>query len=123
MTVSERLAQRRSPGETLVEVDEDSSGPVLVVVTDRASALVDSITVLLHRLGVGYLTLTHSSPSVTRDADGLLTGVDTGGGAGPLVWFTPARAPPGPAGCRPPTCSHPPPGCRSPCRSRRRPPA
>lgn len=56
VTVSERLAQRRSPGETLVEVDEDSSGPVLRVVTDRASALVDSITVLLlHRLGVGYL--------------------------------------------------------------------
>ncbi|HPY25165.1 MAG TPA: NAD-glutamate dehydrogenase [Mycobacterium sp.] len=94
MTVSERLAQRRSPGETLVEVDEDSSGPVLVVVTDRASALVDSITVLLHRLGVGYLTLTHSSPSVTRDADGLLTGVDTGGSAIPESWITAELAPP-----------------------------
>ncbi|TXI43023.1 MAG: NAD-glutamate dehydrogenase [Mycobacterium sp.] len=88
MTVSERLAQRRSPGETLVEVDEDSSGPVLRVVTDQAAALVDSITVLLHRLGVGYLSLTHTSPVVTRDADGVLIGVDTGGPAIPESWIT-----------------------------------
>lgn len=94
MTVSERLAHRRSAGETLVEVDEDSSGPVLRVVTDQASALVDSITVLLHRLGVGYLSMTHSSPLVTRDADGVLTGLDGGGPAIPESWITADLAPP-----------------------------
>ena len=89
MTVSERSAQRRNPGETLVEVDDNPSGSVLRVITDQAGDLVDSLTVLLHRLGVGYRSLTHSSPSVERDADGRLTGVHPEGWAGPAEsWIT-----------------------------------
>lgn len=64
MTVHEW--QHRSPGETLVEVDETSS--LLRVVTDQAATLVDSVTVLLSRLGVGFLSLTHETGSAPSES-------------------------------------------------------
>ncbi|MFL6088150.1 MAG: NAD-glutamate dehydrogenase, partial [Mycobacterium sp.] len=53
-----RLGRHRSIGDTRVAVyaDDDPGGfgPALQVVTDNASMLMDSVTVLLHRLGVSY---------------------------------------------------------------------
>ena len=72
----ERLAQHRRVGETLVEVygsdDPGGFGPALQIVTDQATMLLDSVTVLLHRLGVAYVALMHPAVWVRRDEDGTL---------------------------------------------------
>ena len=51
-----RLGARRSMGETKVAVypadDPSGVGPALQLVTDQSGMLTDSVTVLLHRLGV-----------------------------------------------------------------------
>jgi glutamate dehydrogenase len=56
-----RLGRHRSFGDTRVAVyaDDDPSGvgPALQIVTDNASMLMDSVTVLLHRLGVAYTAI------------------------------------------------------------------
>ena len=74
-----RLADRRGVGETLVEVygadDAAGFGPALQIVTDQAAMLMDSVTVLLHRLGVAYVALMHPTVRVRRDADDTLAGV------------------------------------------------
>ena len=53
-----RLGRQRKVGETLVELypqdDPAGFGPAMQIVTDYASMLMDSVTVLLHRLGVAY---------------------------------------------------------------------
>ena len=53
-----RLGRHRSFGDTRVAVyaDDDPAGfgPALQIVTDNAPMLMDSVTVLLHRLGVAY---------------------------------------------------------------------
>ncbi len=53
-----RLGRRRQAGETLVETyrsdDPGNFGPAIQIVTDHATMLMDSVTVLLHRLGVAY---------------------------------------------------------------------
>jgi glutamate dehydrogenase len=53
-----RLGKHRSFGDTRVAVyaenDPAGFGPALQIVTDNASMLMDSVTVLLHRLGVAY---------------------------------------------------------------------
>ncbi|CAM2820158.1 NAD-glutamate dehydrogenase [Mycobacterium intermedium] len=53
-----RLAQVRPAGESRVAVypadDPAGFGPALQVVTEHGGMLMDSVTVLLHRLGVGY---------------------------------------------------------------------
>jgi glutamate dehydrogenase len=76
MAAHQRLAHRRRPGETLVAVypdgDPDGVGPALQIVTDEATTLLDSVTVLLHRLGLGFSTLTHPVLAVRRDAAGVL---------------------------------------------------
>ncbi len=75
----EHLAQCRQPGETLVRVygsgDDGGFGPALQIVTDQAAMLMDSVTVLLHRLGVAYRSLMHPQMWVRRDGDGNLTSV------------------------------------------------
>ena len=79
-----QLAHRREPGQTLVEfhpAGDDGVGPALQIVTDSAAMLLDSVTVLLHRLGVGYLWLMHPGMAVHRDADGTLTEVRPAAGA------------------------------------------
>jgi glutamate dehydrogenase len=53
-----RLGRHRAFGDTRVAVytadDAAGFGPALQIVTDNASMLMDSVTVLLHRLGVAY---------------------------------------------------------------------
>lgn len=82
----ERLARRRRPGETLVEVyaagDADGVGPALQIVTDQAAMLMDSVTVLLHRLSVAYVALMHPTVRVHRDAEGALLDVRPAGNGG-----------------------------------------
>jgi len=79
------LAQHRRVGETLVEVvaagETTGFGPALQIVTDQATTLMDSVTVLLHRLGVAYVALMHPCLSVRRDADGALLDVSVAGDA------------------------------------------
>src|SRR3981081_2977003 len=56
-----RPGQHRSFGDTRVagyaEDDPAGFGPALQIVTDNASMLMDSVTVLLHRLGVASTAL------------------------------------------------------------------
>src|SRR5258708_6547329 len=53
-----RLGSHRPPGESRVAIyrldDPAGFGPALQVVTDNGAMLMDSVTVLLHRLGVPY---------------------------------------------------------------------
>ncbi|WNG85926.1 NAD-glutamate dehydrogenase [Mycobacterium sp. ITM-2016-00317] len=71
-----RLGAQRSPGATLVAVHgadaEGGFGPALQVVTDNASMLMDSITVLLHRTGVAYSAIMNPVFRVRRGAGGEL---------------------------------------------------
>jgi glutamate dehydrogenase len=56
-----RLGRHRSFGDTRVAVyaDDDPAGfgAALQIVTDNAAMLMDSVTVLLHRLGVAYTAI------------------------------------------------------------------
>ena len=83
IAAQQRLAHRRRVGETLVAViaadDPGGFGPALQIVTDEATLLMDSVTVLLHRLGVAYVALMHPAVWVLRDADGILTEVGPAG--------------------------------------------
>ncbi len=71
-----RLGRRRLPGETLVEVypagDPAGFGPAIQIVTDHATLLMDSVTVLLHRLGVAYKAIMNPILRVRRDHSGEL---------------------------------------------------
>ncbi len=71
-----RLGAQRSPGATLVAVHgadvEGGFGPALQVVTDNATMLMDSITVLLHRIGVAYTAIMNPVFRVRRGAGGEL---------------------------------------------------
>ena len=96
IAAQERLAHRRRVGETLVEVygtdDPGGFGPALQIVTDQDVMLMDSVTVLLHRLGVAYVALMHPAVWVCRDADGTLievrsTGHETDGDAVEESWI------------------------------------
>ena len=66
-----RLGRRRQAGETLVEVypsdDPGGFGPAIQIVTDHATLLMDSVTVLLHRLGVAYKAIMNPILRVRRD--------------------------------------------------------
>ena len=77
------LAHRRRVGETLVAVTSPvgDAGPALQIVTDQAAMLIDSVTVLLHRLGVAYVALMNPVMRVRRDAEGRLLDVQSGAGA------------------------------------------
>ena len=76
IAAQQRLAARRRAGETRVEFydgdDPEGFGPALQIVTDQATMLMDSVTVLLHRLGVPYVALMHPALRVRRDPDGNL---------------------------------------------------
>lgn len=69
-----RLAQHRPSGESAVAVypaeDAAGFGPALQVVTDQGSMLMDSVTVLLHRLGLGYTAIMTPVFEVRRDPSG-----------------------------------------------------
>ena len=69
-----RLGSRRSIGETKVAVypadDPTGVGPALQLVTDQSTMLMDSVTVLLHRLGVAYVAIMDPVFRVRRDPTG-----------------------------------------------------
>ena len=81
-----RLSQHRPAGESRVAVyppdDPGGFGPALQVVTDDGAMLMDSITVLLHRLGVAYTAIMNPVFRVRRDDAGELIGVDPHTSAG-----------------------------------------
>ena len=74
-----RLGRRRPVGDTRVAVyaDDDPAGfgPALQVVTDQASMLMDSVTVLLHRLGVAYVAIMNPIFRVRRGPTGDLLSI------------------------------------------------
>ena len=71
-----RLGRHRSIGDTRVAVyaDDDPGGlgPALQIVTDNAPMLMDSVTVLLHRLGVAYKAIMNPVFRARRDPSGEL---------------------------------------------------
>ncbi|MGE2733100.1 NAD-glutamate dehydrogenase [Mycolicibacterium vaccae] len=70
------LGHRRARGETLVREygpgDAGDFGPALQVITDNTDMLMDSVTVLLHRIGVAYKAIMNPVFRVRRGADGEL---------------------------------------------------
>jgi glutamate dehydrogenase len=75
-----RLGQHRPHGESCVAVyppdDPAGFGPALQVVTDHGGMLMDSVTVLLHRLGVSYTALMTPVFEVHRSSTGELLSID-----------------------------------------------
>ncbi len=71
-----RLGRRRKDAETLIEVypsdDPGGFGPAIQIVTDYATLLMDSVTVLLHRLGVAYKAIMNPILRVRRSPTGEL---------------------------------------------------
>ena len=69
-----RLGHRRSIGETKVAVygADDPVGPALQLVTDQSAMLMDSVTVLMHRLGVAYVAIMNPVFRVRRNPSGEL---------------------------------------------------
>ncbi len=83
-----RLGSHRPAGESRVAVyppdDPGGFGPALQVVTDDGAMLMDSVTVLLHRLGVSYAAIMNPVFHVRRDDTGdlLAVGPKASGGDG-----------------------------------------
>ncbi|OMC44296.1 NAD-glutamate dehydrogenase [Mycobacterium sp. IS-1264] len=75
-----RLGQCRPAGGNCVCVhpadDPAGFGPALQVVTDHGGMLMDSITVLLHRLGVDYTAIMNPVFAVRRNPEGELLSVE-----------------------------------------------
>ncbi|HYJ54818.1 MAG TPA: NAD-glutamate dehydrogenase, partial [Mycobacterium sp.] len=71
-----RLGLQRSPGATRVAVysedDPGGFGPALQIVTDNATMLMDSVTVLMHRVGVAYKAIMNPVFRVRRGPSGEL---------------------------------------------------
>ncbi|MEB3067619.1 NAD-glutamate dehydrogenase [[Mycobacterium] vasticus] len=89
-----RLAQHRLAGETRVAVypadDPGGFGPALQVVTEHGGMLMDSVAVLLHRLGVAYVGIMSPVFTVQRDAAGELLSVEprsADGAMGAEAWI------------------------------------
>ncbi|WP_125078431.1 NAD-glutamate dehydrogenase [Mycobacterium sp. P7213] len=78
-----RLARHRLAGETRVAVltadDPAGCGPALQVVTEHGGMLMDSVAVLLHRLGVAYVGIMSPVFAVQRDEAGELRSVEPRG--------------------------------------------
>jgi glutamate dehydrogenase len=75
-----RLGQSRPAGSSCVCVhpadDPAGFGPALQVVTDHGGLLMDSVTVLLHRLGVDYTAIMTPVFEVRRNSDGELLSIE-----------------------------------------------
>jgi glutamate dehydrogenase len=75
-----RLGRRRHIGDTRVAVypedDPGGFGPALQIVTDNASMLMDSVTVLLQRLGVAYQAIMNPVFRVRRGPSGELLEIE-----------------------------------------------
>ncbi|WP_292989855.1 NAD-glutamate dehydrogenase [Mycobacterium sp.] len=79
LTAHYRLGSHRPAGESRVAIyppdDPAGFGPALQVVTDDGAMLMDSVTVLLHRLGVAYAVIMNPVFRVRRNDDGDLLAV------------------------------------------------
>src|ERR1700739_4900491 len=75
-----RLGEHRPAGESCVAFypadDPAGFGPALQVVTDHGGMLMDSVTILLHRLGVSYTALMTPVFAVRRSPTGELLSVE-----------------------------------------------
>ena len=75
-----RLGQHRAFGDTRVAVYPDRAaagfGPALQIVTDNAAMLMDSVTVLLHRLGVAYTAIMNPVFRARRGPSGELLAIE-----------------------------------------------
>ncbi|ODR05650.1 NAD-glutamate dehydrogenase [Mycolicibacillus koreensis] len=75
-----RLGRQRRPDDIRVAVyaadDPVGFGPALQVVTSHGTMLMDSVAVLLHRLGVGYSGIMNPVFRARRDADGTLLSIE-----------------------------------------------
>ena len=75
-----RLGRQRTFGDTRVAVygedDPAGFGPALQIVTDNASMLMDSVTVLLHRLGVAYKAIMNPVFRTRRGPSGELLAIE-----------------------------------------------
>lgn len=71
-----KVGRKRSMGETKVAVyasgDQSGCGPAIQIVTDASAMSMDSVTVLLHRLGVAYVAIMNPVFRVRRSANGEL---------------------------------------------------
>jgi glutamate dehydrogenase len=80
-----RLGSHRAFGDTRVAVytedDPGGFGPALQIVTDNASMLMDSVTVLLHRLGVAYKAIMNPVLRARRGPNGDLLALEPASGA------------------------------------------
>jgi glutamate dehydrogenase len=95
-----RLGAHRPAGESRVAVyppnGDGGFGPALQVVTDDGAMLMDSVTVLLHRLGVAYAAIMNPVFHVRRDSAGDLLAVgpkDSGGDGIDETWIHVQLAP------------------------------
>ncbi len=72
------LAGRRLPGEARVAVYDGNErfGPALQIVADNGETLMDSVTMLLHRLGVPYAAIMNPHFDVRRGPAGELLDVE-----------------------------------------------
>jgi glutamate dehydrogenase len=74
------LGHHRSFGDTRVAVyaedDPGGFGPALQIVTDNAAMLMDSVTVLLHRLGVAYKAIMNPVLRARRGPSGELLAIE-----------------------------------------------
>ncbi|MBJ7338855.1 NAD-glutamate dehydrogenase [Mycolicibacterium sp.] len=74
-----RVGRQRSAGETKVAVhsagDSSGVGPAIQIVTDQDAVLMDTVTVLLHRLGVFYVGIMNPVFRVRRNPAGELVDV------------------------------------------------
>ena len=75
-----RLGSHRADRESRVAVyladDPAGFGPALQVVIDNGAMLMDSVTVLLHRVGVPYVAIMNPVFEVRRNADGDLLSIE-----------------------------------------------
>ncbi|BBZ29506.1 NAD-specific glutamate dehydrogenase [Mycolicibacterium madagascariense] len=73
------VGRRRSTGDTKVQVyaadDASGIGPAIQIVTDQSAMLMDTVTVLLHRLGVAYTAIMNPVFRVRRNPAGELLDV------------------------------------------------
>ncbi|NHU85828.1 NAD-glutamate dehydrogenase [Kocuria sp. JC486] len=69
------LANRRAPGETLIQVEREPQRSVLYVVTDDVPFVVSTINTQIARNWGGARLVVHPILLVTRDDDGVLTSV------------------------------------------------
>ncbi|CAJ1500110.1 NAD-glutamate dehydrogenase [[Mycobacterium] burgundiense] len=81
LTAQLELGSQRGPGETKVAFNP-GPGAALQIVTDQSAMLMDSVTVLMHRLGVSYTAIMNPVLRVERDETGRLRRLELADDAG-----------------------------------------